>query len=146
MDVHPTECIAFESTYEGAVAARSVGMRVVFVSSVATAFPPGIVKARIASLADFDPAKWGITKTAKRKSFIETHSPKLPDLTKMSTEILLGTADSAFPAYGESLGVAAIDDMDTSASGVQRQRSLSYETDKSGGSRQRRWSWGSANR
>uniref|UniRef100_A0A7S2CXM0 Uncharacterized protein n=1 Tax=Florenciella parvula TaxID=236787 RepID=A0A7S2CXM0_9STRA len=145
MDTDPSECIAFESTYEGALAARRVGMRVVFVGAVAIAFQPGLVEAQIASLADFDPAKWGLTKTPKRKSFIECHSPKLPDLAKISTEILLGSADSAFRAYGESLGVVDIDDMDTSGSGRQRQRSTSYEMDRSGSSKQRRWSWGSVN-
>jgi hypothetical protein len=146
MDTDPSECIAFESTYEGALAARRVGMRVVFVSAAAIAFQPGLVEAQIASLADFDPAKWGLTKTPMRKSFIECHSPNLPNLAKISTEILLGGADSAFRAYGESLGMVGIDDMDTSVSSRQRQRSTSYEMDRSGSSKQRRWSWGSVDR
>ena len=146
MATDPSECIAFESTYEGAFAARRLGMRVVFVGAAAIAFPPGLVEAQIASLADFDPVQWGLTKTTKRKSFIECHSPKLPDLSKISTEILLGSADSAFRAYGDSLGVVDIDDMDTSGSGRQRQRSTSYDIDRSGSSKQRRWSWGSVNR
>mmetsp|Transcript_2167 Transcript_2167/g.3546 ORF Transcript_2167/g.3546 Transcript_2167/m.3546 type:complete len:522 (-) Transcript_2167:197-1762(-) len=119
MEVSPADCIAFESTYTGALAARKAGMRVVLVGRstvMSTAVANRLAAAQIATLADFDPMTWSITQAQKRLSFCEAHSPALRDLTALSTEALMNSMDSSWNG-GARRGTPGMDDSQSSRNG-----------------------------